>query len=81
MGLAFEITPEDIENVLSENALKVANSHGKTFEQMADDLHGQLNLDAAEKAALKADCDLEAQTAAAYDNLRDQLVVLGILKG
>lgn len=81
MGFAFEITTDDIENVLRQNVAKVANSHGQTFEQIAETLHDQLDLDEAESAALDAGGDMDNQTEAAYANLRRQLVSNGTLKG
>lgn len=76
---AFEITEEDVCNALSSNCLDVANSDGKTFEEMATELMPLLNLPNVEGAALYGKT-LEEQTAYAHNEIVLQLRDLGVLE-
>ena len=76
---AYEVTEEDVENVLRSNALAVANTNGKSFESMANELLGHLDLDLVEQAALYGD-DLDEQTDYANDEIARQLRVMGVLE-
>jgi len=79
---AFEITSEDFENVLRQNALRVANSEGKPFGLMAEDLFEELQdrLPELEAAALEGGDDLDAQTDAAYAAIAQMLEDQGVLE-
>lgn len=76
---AFEATQEDVENVLRSNSLAVANTDGKSFESMANEIHGKLDFDLIEQAALAGD-DLDEQTDYANDEIARQLREMGILE-
>ena len=76
---AYEVTPEDVENVLRSNSLAVANTNGKSFESMAEELHGDLDFGLIEQAALAGD-DLDEQTDYANDEIARQLREKGVLE-
>jgi hypothetical protein len=79
MNHAFGISEEDVENVLSKHWARVANSDGKSLENMAVDLFTHLDADAIERSALKGGVDLDDQTEAAYEEIERQLVERGVL--
>lgn len=68
MNTAFEVTPDDVANVL--------NAHN--IDKDADDIHGQLDHDALEEAALWGD-DIDEQTNYACQEIEKQLKEMGIL--
>ena len=73
MGTAFEITADDVETVLRNNSLKVANTKGMSFSAMAELLLcTEIDADRAEKAALYYD-SLDDQTTAALEEIHRQL--------
>tara|TARA_R110002124_G_scaffold128157_9_gene288595 strand:+ start:6073 stop:6321 length:249 start_codon:yes stop_codon:yes gene_type:complete len=76
---AFQITSEDIVNVLRSESLLVGNTNGKPFEEMAEDLIEELDCDRIEGIALAASNELEEQTSAAYEAIQKELVELGVL--
>lgn len=76
---AFEITEEDVEHVLRKHVLDVANTNGKSFESMANEIWPVLDHSAIEGAALYA-CELDLQTQHAHDEIANQLRALGILE-
>lgn len=76
---AYEATEEDVENVLRSNSLAVANTNGMSFESMANELHGKLDFDLIEQAALAGD-DLDEQTDYANDEIARQLREMGVLE-
>ena len=76
---AFEISEEDVENVLFANWARIGNSGGKSFDLMASELFPGLNDGAIENAALAGGTDMEDQTTGAYAEIERQLVVAGIL--
>ena len=76
---AFQVTEDDIENVLRECWPYVGNTQGKTFEAMAEELLGQIDPARVEKAALDSGTNLEEQTAGAIDEIKKILVEQGIL--
>ncbi|MBU4337850.1 MAG: hypothetical protein KJ548_14910, partial [Actinobacteria bacterium] len=78
-NFAYQATEEDVENVLRKHSLSVANSLGKSFESMANEVFGSLDLDLIEKAALMGD-DLDVQTEYANDEIARQLREAGILE-
>lgn len=77
---AFQITEDDIENVLRSYSLRVTNTDGKSFTQMAEDLLVEIDADRVEKAALNASNDLEGQAQGAFDEIKDILVEMGVLE-
>lgn len=82
-NMAFGITEDDIQTVLSNNAVFVANSEGRSFEQMAEVLlngWGGDELDRIENAALDGGIDMDEQTDAAHAEIRAILVEQGVLK-
>lgn len=73
MGMAFEITSEDVINVLAQQGFDVDYTTAQTL------LDDHLNDAAIEKAALRAD-DLDEQTDAAYVEILNQLTAGGHLE-
>lgn len=78
MSLAYQPTSEDVENVLRANSLAVANSNGKSFEAMAEELFDNLNFFLIEKSALRGN-ELDQQTAYANEEIARQLRESGVL--
>jgi hypothetical protein len=76
---AYEVTEEDVANVLHSNNLAVANSNGVSFECMATAVFGELNLDLIEEAALFGDT-LDEQTDFGNDEIARQLREMGVLE-
>jgi hypothetical protein len=75
----FAVSEEDIETVLSNHATRVANSDGRSFEEMAQALMAELDSAAIEKAALRGD-DMETQTRYALEEIAQQLTGIGVLE-
>lgn len=78
-NFAYQVTEEDVENVLRNNSLAVANSLGKSFESMANEVFGSLDFGLIEKAALMGG-DLDVQTEYADDEIARQLREIGVLE-
>lgn len=78
-NLAYQATEDDVQNVLSSNSLSVANTNGKSFESIANEVFGNLDLDLIEQAALYGDY-LDEQTDYANDEIARQLREMGILE-
>lgn len=76
---AYQVTEEDVENVLRSNSLAVANTNGKSFESIANEVFGNLDFDLIEHAALCGD-DLDEQTDYANEETARQLREMGILE-
>lgn len=76
---AFEINEEDVENVLRNHSLAVANSQGKSFESMSNEIFSSLDMTKIANAALYGD-DINTQTEYAYQEIADQLRQLGVLE-
>lgn len=76
---AYEATEEDVQNVLSSNALHVANTNGKSFESIANEVFGELDFYLIEEAALFGD-GLDEQINYANDEIARQLRAKGILE-
>lgn len=76
---AYQATEEDVENVLRSNSLAVANTNGKSFESIANEVFGTLDFDLIEQAALFGN-DLSEQTDNANDEIARQLRDQGILE-
>lgn len=79
MNAAYQISEEDIENVLNSNSLAVADDKGQSFESMAVEIFPSLNFELIEQAALYGD-DLMEQTDYANDEIARQLREVGILE-
>lgn len=77
---AFQITIDDVENVLRSYSLRVANSNGQSFERMAEELIDELDHERIEREALAASTELDEQTTAAYEAIKNNLVELGVLE-
>ncbi|HEJ4407841.1 TPA: hypothetical protein SL557_000120 [Pseudomonas aeruginosa] len=77
---AFQISSDDVENVLRSYSLRVANSNGQSFAHMAEELIDELDHERIERAALAASTDLNEQTSAAYEEIKKSLVELGVLE-
>ena len=71
MSNAWEVTPEDVANVLRVRGIT-------KNEKELSEIHGQLDMDAIEQAAL-ADDDIDEQTACANNEIEDQMIRLGII--
>ncbi len=78
MSQAYEVTVEDVENVLASNPLEIPLAPGETLEARAAELFGDLDFGMAEEAALCGD-DLDEQTDYANDEIARQLRERGIL--
>ncbi|KZN20583.1 MULTISPECIES: hypothetical protein [Pseudomonas] len=76
---AFQITEDDVENVLRRHSLRVSNTQGKSFAEMAGVLFDDLDHGRVERAALTASSDLEEQTLGAYEEIKVILVEMGVL--
>ncbi len=79
MNFAFQISEEDVENVLRNNWKRVVNTNGRSFKDMSEQLYLEVDEGAVEKAALKSGNDLETQTDAAYAKIARQLITMGVL--
>ena len=80
MSTAFEVTPEDVESVLHAYSLRVTDTQGKSFETMAGELIDEIDTGRVEKAALAGGVDLDDQTTAAHEEIKEILVELGVLE-
>jgi predicted small metal-binding protein len=84
LSCPFEITAEDIETVLRQNAVHVADSKGIPFSAYAEVIFDEMTSEdftCIENAALASGEDLiEEQLPAAYAALRVMLVEQGVLK-
>jgi len=78
--MAFQVTSEDIEGVLSAYSLRVADSKGKSFETMAAELIEEIDCGRVEKAALDSGETLDEQTQGAFDEIKAILTEMGVLE-
>lgn len=78
--LAFQITSDDVECVLRSYSLRVTDTKGQSFDQMAEELIDELDHERIEQAALAASTELDEQTAAAFEEIKKSLVELGVLE-
>lgn len=78
---AFEITPQDVENVLRANCAKISDARGRNLATMAEDIFDNwaAELSQIEAVALNGGTELEDQTDAAYAEIHRILVEQGIL--
>lgn len=77
---AFQITEEDIENVLQQYSMRVTDTQGKSFKTMAAELIGEIDHARVEEAALASGCDMNEQTQGAFVEIRKILVEIGVLE-
>lgn len=77
---AFQITDEDILNVLHQYSMRVTNTRGQSFETMASELIEEIDHARIEKAALASGCELDQQTQGAFDEIKNILVEIGVLE-
>ncbi|MCZ8254433.1 MAG: hypothetical protein O9327_01975 [Polaromonas sp.] len=78
MNTAFQISADDVANVLASNPRTEAHE-ATSIESQADELLARLDLDEVESAALYGDT-LEEQTDYAHDEIARQLRVMAVLK-
>ncbi len=76
---AFEITPDDVESVLQAYSLRVANTGGRAFSDLAEELFDEMDHERIQDAALAGSTDLDGQTQAAFDEIKNSLVELGVI--
>lgn len=76
---AYQATSTDVENVLQNNSIAVANSNGKSFETMAEEIFDDLNFFLIEKASLNGN-ELDQQKVYANKEIVRQLCEMGILE-
>ena len=72
MSNAFEVTPDDVLNVVHRMGIKISGDK-------AHEIHNALNHDLIECIALKAGNTLGEQTDAAYQEIRRQIKEKGLL--
>jgi hypothetical protein len=77
MGTAYQVSAEDVANVLASNPRLPAFSQ-QSIEPLGEQCLAQLDLDAVEAAALYGDT-LDEQTDYANDEIARQLRQLGVL--
>lgn len=78
MSNAFEVTEDDVANVLSSNQLGTPLQPGQTIESLAEEHFPNLDFELIEEAALMGD-DLDEKTDYANDEIARQLRDSGIL--
>ena len=76
---AFQITEEDISNVLHQHSMRVIDTRGQSFEMMASALIEEIDHARIEKAALASGVELDQQTQGAFDEIHKILVELGVM--
>lgn len=77
---AYQVTEDDLEDVLRSNALADPYRQGtKSIRLIAQEVFGKLDFDAIEQAALFGDT-LDEQTDYANDDIARQLRVMGVLE-
>ena len=79
LSYAFEITEDDVANVLRNNLSRVANTNGRSFDGMAVELFGEMDCDRVAAAALDSGTDLVVQTGGAYREIEQILIEDGVL--
>ena len=78
MNTAFQITSEDVANVLASNP-RTHEFSTQPVEELGEQLLGFLDLDDVEAAALYGD-SLDEQTDHAHDEITRQLRAMGVLE-
>ena len=78
MNQGFQISEEDIENVLFSNQEYLLYSEDTDLRQLADELFSILDFQQIEDAAMYGDT-LDEQTSYAVDEIKRQLIELKVL--
>lgn len=78
--LGFSATEDDVQHVLEDFSLRVTNTQGRSFETMATELINEIDLDSVARAALEGGDDIDQQSLAAYREIKQQLVNIGVLE-
>lgn len=76
---AFEAKEIDVQNVLEQYSLRVTNTEGKSFETMACELINEIDMKRVATAVLDGENDINLQTIAAQEEIKKQLVNMGVL--
>ena len=76
-SLAFEVTTQDVVNVLRSNRGRFITSNGKSTEAVANEAFEDLDVDLIVQAALFGD-DMDEQVDFAYDEIARQLTEMGV---
>lgn len=79
MTIAFQTSIDDIVAVLDAYAHRVVDDKNRPHQNLAETLITQIDTARVEKAALNAGTDLDVQSQAAFDEIKDILVELGVL--
>lgn len=77
---AYQVTAEDIENVLDQYSMRVLDTRGQSFAEMAKDLLGEINHERIAEAAMKAGTEAHEHYQAAFDEIHKVLVEMGVLE-
>lgn len=80
MNTAFQISEDDITTILRRESLRVADTQGRSFDDMASDLFEEIDHDRIEKAALNSGTELDDQTDGAHAEIKVILAEMGVLK-
>lgn len=78
LDLSYEVSPASITNILRRYSLRVANTEGKTFEELAEELFFELDIDRVEARANGFD-DIDMQKHVAEAELFKLMVEDGVL--
>lgn len=78
MNLAFQVSEDDIENVLFSNPDRVLYSTDTSLTELAHEIFPMLDFQSIEDAALYGDT-LSEQTDFAYDEIAAQLIKLQVI--
>lgn len=79
-GSKYDVNEADIQNVLEQYSFRVTDTKGRSFETMAAELVGEIDLERVDRAVLSAGADSAAQSQAAFDEIKAILVELGVLE-
>lgn len=79
MSMAFEVTEQDLQNVLASNQLSAGSVNGRTIERLAKDYLPELDFQLIEEAALSGD-SMDEQIDYANDEIARQLHEIGVLE-
>lgn len=79
VGMAFGISQDDVEQVLRDNAPRLANPAGKSLEALAAEIFDDIDAAAVERAALDGGTEMDEQTDAAHEEIARQLEEAGVL--
>lgn len=80
MFSAYEVTAKDIQDVLEAYSLRVSDTQGKSFETMANELEGEIDLEEVAKVALATPGNKIAQSQAAFNEIHRILVEMGVIE-